>query len=282
MPNRLFASVFVLTVMGGVAAAEEQPADPSAPPPPAPEATAAGWSDEIIQRPLTLPKGIAAVYGDFIVAHASFSDPATGASASITQEALSAGVAYGVDDKLEIGAAYEILLHDFEAKGPLTLYGGYRLYSNNKLSIGGNVDLVIDFDGIDGTDLALEAGLGVRYLLTDKIALFTGNPVVPEPLGQHLHIGLNNSGPITFDIPVGIAVQPTPELYVSAQTSLAVLGFSNADNAFIFSDFFRLDLRAMYVVNKSLDVGVFFNLPDLVNAQFDAYSFGIGATYFAI
>ncbi|HEY0255766.1 MAG TPA: hypothetical protein VGC41_29760, partial [Kofleriaceae bacterium] len=245
------------------------------------------WSDELIQRPLTMPKGKTGIYAELAFDH--FSSDA----GSETTELLGAGVAYGIDDKLEIGASYAIALHEFEGKGPLTLYGDYSLYNKGPLTVAVNVDLLIDFLGsVDvnlatgetssSTDLALEAGLGVRYRINDKIALFTGNPIAPEAVGKHLHIGLNHSGPVSFDIPVGIGVQPTPQFYASAATNIAHLGFSNDSNAVIFSDFFDLELRAFYVVNKNVDVGAFLTLPDLVNAQFDVVEFGIGAAYYAL
>ncbi|MEO6775515.1 MAG: outer membrane beta-barrel protein [Kofleriaceae bacterium] len=291
-----------LLCAASIASAQDAP-DPAAPPP---DGTADGttppttttttapaggamWGDEIISRPLTMPKSKVGVYGDLDIAR--FSVTVGTVTDSSTSEGLHLGFGYGVDDKLTVGAEYAFALHDFEIKGPLTLYGSYSLYHAGKLTIGGSADLLIDFNGAgsvnvmtgavsSSTDLALQAGLGVRYMLTDKVAVYTGSPIAPGPLGQHLSIGLNNSGPITFDIPVGVALQATPQVYAYLQTDVARLGISNSSNAFLFADFIPLDLGVYYTASKALDVGAFLNLPDLKNAKFDVLEFGIAARYY--
>ncbi|MFT3696989.1 MAG: hypothetical protein QM831_27855 [Kofleriaceae bacterium] len=296
MANRLLLGSLFLGLLGGVAAADDQPAgdmaqppDPAAAPPPTvPDGGGGGgmWSTAVVDRPLTMPKGKVGVYADFDVLRISSSD-GMGNSVSATAEALRAGFGYGVDDKLEIGAQYQIQLHDFEGKGPLYLYGDYQLYHKDKLTIGGNVDLLLNFNGVDAmggstVNLALEAGLGVRYRINPQIAVFTGNPLAPQMLGQHLHIGLNNSQNIGFDIPVGVELQANPQFYASLATNIAHLGFSNDSSSVIFADFITVDLNLRYAVNKNLDVGAFLDLPDLKNAQFDVLVFGIGASYYAL
>jgi hypothetical protein len=284
-----------LLCLSSLASAQDAP-DPAAPPPdgttpPATTATASGgpvmWGDAIINRPLTMPKSKVGIYGDLDILR--FSVTVGTMTSSTTAEGLHVGFGYGVDDKLTIGAEYAFSLHDFEIKGPLTLYGAYSLYHQGKLTIGGSADLLIDFNGTSvgamgavssSTDLTLQAGLGVRYMLTDKVAVYTGNPIAPGPLGQHLSIGLNNSGPISLDIPVGLALQATPQVYAFLQTNVAHFGFSNDSNAFLFADFIPLDIGVYYAASHQLDVGAFLNLPDLKNAKFDILEFGIGARYY--
>jgi hypothetical protein len=283
--------------MASLASAQDAP-DPAAPPPdgttpPAATTTASGggmmWGDAIINRPLTMPKGKVGIYGDLDVARISITVGTMTDSA--TAEGLHVGFGYGVDDKLEIGAEYAFSLHDFEIKGPLTLYGAYSLYHAGKLTIGGSADLLIDFNGFgavdpmtgaqsSSTNLSLQAGLGIRYMLTDKVAVYTGSPIAPGPLGQHLSIGLNNSGPISLDIPVGLALQATPQVYAFLQTNIAHLGISNDSNAFLFADFIPVDVGLYYAASHALDVGAFLNLPDLKNAKFDVLEFGIAARYY--
>jgi len=285
-----------LLCAASIASAQDAP-DPAAPPPdgtaPAATATASGggamWGDEIIQRPLTMPKSKVGIYGDLDVAR--FSATVGTVTSSATSEGLHLGFGYGVDDKLTIGAEYAFSLHDFEIKGPLTLYGSYSLYHQGKLTIGASADLLIDFNGFgsvdpmtgamsSSTDLSLQAGLGVRYMLADKIAVYTGTPIAPGPLGQHLSIGLNNSGPVTFDIPVGLALQATPQVYAYLQTEVGRIGISNSSNAFLFADFIPLDLGVYYTASHQLDVGAFLDLPDLKNSKFDVLVFGIAARYY--
>ncbi len=305
--NRTCVLISAATLLCGIHSAFAQADDPAAPPPdstegmPPPDGTnpppatepapmgALAWSDAIIDRPLTMPKGKIGIIGDLDVLR--FSVTVAGMTASSTSEGLHAGFGYGVDDKLEIGAEYAFSLHDFEIKGPLTLYGGYSLFHKDKLTVGASADLLVDFNGsgtVDpatgavssSTNLALEAGLGVRYKVTDKIAVFTGSPIAPGPLGQHLHIGLNNSGPISFDVPVGAALQATPQLYAWVQTNIAHFGFSNDNNAFLFADVIPLEIGGLFAASHQLDVGAFLNLPDLKNAQFDIMVFGIMGRYY--
>ena len=294
----------------GIAAA--QPADPAAPDaPPAPDGTApavmpagGGAGDEIISQPMTLAASKMSVYGHLDVVH--FSTPAVGmvAGTSTTGEAVDLGFGYGLSDKLTVGGTYAFSLNSFEIKGPLTLYGAFSLYAKDKLTIGASANLTIDFNG--GADAmgntttseTLQAGLGVRYAVAPKIAIFTGGaplagstgalglgipnetPIAGGILGQHLTIGLNSNAPISFDLPVGVGIQATPQVYAWVNTSIGHIKFANTTNAFLFADFIPLNLGANYRASKNLEVEGFLTLPDLKNQQFDLVFFGIGARYY--
>ena len=81
-------------------------------------------------------------------------------------------------------------------------------------------------------------------------------------------------------MPVGLALQATPQVYAFLQTDIARFGISNSSNAFLFADFIPLDLGLFYAASHQLDVGAFFDLPDLKNAKFDVLEFGIAARYY--
>jgi hypothetical protein len=292
----------------GIAAA--QPADPAAPDaPPVPDGTAlplatTGGGDEIISQPMTLPASKMTLYGHLDVAHFSTAGTATVPSVSSTGEAVDVGFGYGVNDKLTVGLTYAFSLHDFEIKGPLTLYGAYSLYAKDKLTVGASANLTIDFDaGADAmgnttTAETLQAGLGVRYLVAPKIAIFTGGtplagatgslglgvpnetPIQGAILGQHLTIGLSSGSEVAFDIPVGVGLQATPQIYAWVNTSIGHVKISNTANAFLFADFIPLNVGANYRASKNLEVEAFLTLPDLENRQFDLLFFGIGARYY--
>jgi hypothetical protein len=262
-------------------------------------APAGAWSGQIIDRPLTLNKGKIAAYADFDVISVSLGGMTS------TAEGLSVGAGYGISDKLTVGASYAFALHDFEIKGPLTLYGAFDVMHNDKLTVGASADLVLDFnaESVDSmgnvssaTTETLQAGLGIRYKVAPKLAVFTGGtsfasggafafgspfgPLAGSPLGQHLGIGFQSGAPVTFDIPVGVGLQATPQIYAGVSTDIAMIGISNADTAVIFSDFIPLNVGAFYNANKNLDVGASLNLPDLKNAQFDLMFFGLSARYY--
>jgi len=296
-----------LLCAASIASAQDAP-DPAAPPPdgsapPAVTTTGAApgaWSQQVIDQPMTLQAGKLAVYGNVDILH--FSTTVGTVTASSTAEGLDLGVGYGVSDKLTVGLAYAFSLHDFEIKGPLTLYGAFSLYNKDKLTVGASANLTLNFNG--GADAmgntttteTLQAGLGVRYKVTNKIALYTGGsspgnlsgalgivnetPRAGSVLGQHLTIGLNSNAPIAFDIPIGVGLQVAPNAFVWANTSIAHIKFSNTSNAFLFADYIPLNVGFDYSVDQHLQVGAYLTLPDLENSKFDLLVFGIGARYY--
>lgn len=247
------------------------------------DATMGAWPLAIIDRPLTLVKSGLGLYGNLEILRVS--STFMGMTSSATAEGLQLGGGYGVSDKLTIGAEYAFSLHSFEIKGPLTLYGSLALMRNDKLTIGASADLVIDLNavnamGMSSTTETLQAGLGIRYKLAPKIAIFTGTPIAPGPLGQHLSIGFQSGAPIAIDLPVGLAIQATPQVYLWVNTEIAHLKISNTTNEFFGADFIPLTVGALYAANKNLDVGGFLELPDLKNSKFDILVFGVGARWY--
>lgn len=282
-----------LLLCGGTAFAQVE--DPSAPPSGDPAVVApppvelVGWSDAIIDRPLTMPKGKIGVYGDLAILRLSSTTTVGGVSMTsvVTAEGLGIGGGYGIDDKLEVGAEYSFSLNSFEIKGPLSLYGSYAVFQKGKLTIGASGALIIDLNGGTTVDpvtgasstnvnLALIAGVGARYKLTDKIAVYTGNPIAPGILGSQIHIGLNNSGPVGIDLPVGAAIQATPQLYAWVQTNLAHIKIANDSNSLIFSDFIPVEIGALFAaVPHKVDVGAALDIPDLEHSPGDALVFSV-------
>jgi len=238
----------------------------------------AAWSKSVIDRPLTVLKGKLGAEADLLIAHVSIT--ILGMTASATSEGLGVGAAYGVSDKLEVGGSYAFALHEFEIKGPLTLFGAFSLMHSAKLDVGASADIVIRLG--DTTTETIEAGLGVRYKVTPKVALFTGSPWAPGPLGQHLKIGLQSGAAKTFDIPVGVGLQATPELFAYVETNVATILLSDpgmGKRVTSIADFTPLTIGAWFNVNKNIDVGGSFNFLDVQHAG-DFYTIALGARYF--
>lgn len=229
-------------------------------------ATMGQWPKEIIARPLTLPKSVIGLYGVFDIAKRTVvtvsGTPPMATTSSSTSEALQVGAGFGVSDLITLGGEYTLTLNSFEAKGPLTFYGAYRLLHDAKMSAALSVSFTEDFNASAQT---LHAGLGFRYLVAPKIALFTGTPIAPGH-SDHLAIGLNSKAPITFSIPVGVALQASPELFAFVDTTIATFGISNSSNAFLFSDFIPFEVGALYAANKTVDVGAALSFIDLKHA----------------
>ena len=251
---------------------------------------AVGWPPSAIDRPYLRGKGSITAGADFALTRISITDPMTGISAEATLDAFTLNGTYGITDQISAGALYSISFGlgdtDFEVVGPLTLWGGYQILHKSNLSVAATAAYSINLDNTD--DMGISAGLGAKYLLSPKMAVFTGGPFGPVssggllgagPVGNHLNISLEDSGPITFDVPVGFGFQATPQLYAFATTQLASLSISNSDSTFIFADYIPLGLGALFSVNKNIDVAGNFTFGDLKNGV-DVFAFTIGARWY--
>ena len=252
---------------------------PNAPVAAAPAAAGGDWA-EINTRPLVLPTGKLDVHGNFSIL--AFND-GMGTSAS---EALAFGVNYGAADKIEVGADYTgIQLNpNATAEGAFDLRGSYSLMHTDKLDVSLNGGLNIAFvPGIDATttpptettntDLAIEIGATARYHVTPKVSVFTGLPALPPvssliglPGFYQLTIGVNNSAPITLDLPVGVShAGDAAGLRVCRDQHRDGSASPTRTTAFIFADAIPISIGAYYSVSNQLDVGVQFT-DDLENA----------------
>lgn len=267
---------------------EMAPADPNATG--TVDATMAVSTKSAIDWSLLMPTGKIGVYGGYSIAKFSFTDPTTGASASFTGDAFGVGAGYGVNDKITVGGQYAFTPGiigdgDSEIKGELGLFGQFDIKTDDKLHLTGSAMFAIDLcGGIDAmgdcsSAMGITAGLGARYKLAPNMAVFTGAPYGPGPVGQHLSISLEDGNAASFSLPVGFMFQATPELNINAQTSLGTIAFNDAagDSAFFGADFIPLSIGGLFAVNDMVAVEASFNLPDLKEAQFDLFIFSIGA-----
>jgi hypothetical protein len=192
---------------------------------------------EITMRPLTTPGGQITVAGDMFILLIPDLDTGIG---------LGVGGSYGVDDKIEVGAAYGIALApEFDAKGGLGVEAAYRIMD-------GNISLAADV--ATGYDLAaegispLELGARFRFRLDDKLAINSG--------GGQLNITLDGDPkPITLDLPVGVSYQVSPQLYGFLNTSLANISIADSTTVVFGADYIPLQVGAFFSPSNTLDVG---------------------------
>jgi hypothetical protein len=102
----------------------------------------------------------------------------------------------------------------------------------------------------------------VQYNVAPTFAVYTG--------GDQLDLGLIRSAmgaptPITLSVPVGVALQATPNVYAFGETSVATFGLSNSSNVYI-SDITPAVFGAFYSPNNKLDVGLAATFFDLQHA----------------
>jgi hypothetical protein len=259
-----------------------------------------GWSKSAIDRPYFRGTGKITAGGDLSILKVSFPDP-TGmtSGASFTLDFITLRAAYGVTDQISVGLNYALSLGlgdgDFEAAGPLTLWGGYQIKHDAKLSLAATGAFSIDVDDTDTKAIGL--GLGVRYTVAPKIGVFTGAPYGPGAVGGsgfggaagqlfgggHLSIELNGQdlapSPITFGIPVGAMYQATPELNINVSTNLGSIAINEdaGDSVFFGADFIPLSIGGLFAVNDMIDATFNLALPDLKEDQFDVFVITVGA-----
>jgi hypothetical protein len=238
------------------------------------------WPQSVIDRPYVVPAGTIAAGATLGIAKASFTftDPVTGmtTTSSATGEGMGLMGAYGISDDLNAGVGYGFSLHDFEIKGPLTIYGAYKLAHSAKMTVAATANFTYDLGSETKT---INAGLGLRYNVAPKIAVFTGAPMGPGPAGQHLTLSLEDMGPITFDVLAGAGMQVTPQAFVYLSTNLAHINISNSANGFFGADFIPLQIGGQFSLNKNVDIQASFSPGDLKSA-FDIFAFSVGATYY--
>lgn len=250
-----------------------------------------GWSPQIIDNDVVLPKGGLGVYGALGMAQATFTappvPPATmGATTTVTTAALGVGAGYGVIDKLTIGGEWSLPITDgnnaFPDVGDLKFYGGYSLLHDAKMALGVGAELDITGIGAKATGEAIGLGATFRYNFTPTLCAFTGNPIAPGPIGEQLAIGLNSGAPITFALPVGVGWQAMPKLFTWAETTLVTFGISHnpGGTTVIFADDTPLELGALYRATHDIDVGGF--IFDDFNVADKSFALGVLARWYKL
>jgi hypothetical protein len=249
--------------------------------------TAMGWSPQIIDNDLVLPKGGLGVYGAFGMTSTSQTappvPPATmGTTTVYHTEALGIGAGYGVIDKLTVGGEYVLPFYDgynaFPNAGDFKLYGGYGILHDAKMALAAGAEL--DFGAIGskgGTTTTLRLGATFRYNITPTLALFTGNPIAPSPVGEQLGFAFGNKTIVTFAIPVGVGWQAIPKLFAWAETTLVT--FSD-NTTVIFADSTPFEVGALYRLTHDIDLGGF--VLDDFNRAGDSITLGVMARWYKL
>ncbi len=206
----------------------------------------------IIDRPRTLPAG--ELEGDLTV------DVHTDNSTGVIEKHATPGAAvgYGITNAVDIHVS---IAHDLDwmASGDL----GVTLTRARPCSIAAHVAGGWDFDASGAA--TIHGGFNVQCPITPKIALFV-------PSYQIYSSQYGDAPPTYLSLQLGIAVQPSPAVYLSAVTVIAALGLHNVDSTFIFNDYTVLELHAFYSVSSHLDVGGTLGFLDLAHASDTLYA----------
>lgn len=191
----------------------------------------------LIDNPYVEPAELSSVYGSFYVDHDSLVDAVTGTGEGFTTEGLGAGFGFGASDRLTLGLQYSAPLFGDNTDedrflGPIVPYVMYLVAHTDRLAIAATADLAFDLCG--GSDLmghcnvttALRAGVGVRYKLAERLAVYTGQPIGPSNVGQQLYVSLSG-GPVALRLPVGLAAQASANTFAFLGLRLARINFAH-------------------------------------------------------
>lgn len=245
----------------------------------------------LIDRPYVAPAAMTSVYGAFDVDQSSLTDATTGMTVDFTTEDLALGGAYGITDRFTAGLQYGFPIAGDNAgpsrfEGPLAAYAMFSILHGDNLALVATADFTADFCGANslmggGCSItsAIHAGVGVRYKLARQLAVYSGAPIGPGPVGQQLAISLSRGGPVTFAIPVGGELQASAQIFAYLQTALLRFNLANDGPDAVDVIGSRalgvpLAVGGFFAVNERLHLGLQLAFDDLVHAG-NGYDLGL-------
>ena len=199
---------------------------------------------EIIDRPRTTPAGQITVGGD--LGYLKLGD--------LNSTGLNVGGLYGVNDKLEVGAAYAFTLDEFEIKGDIGLHAAYGILTEGNLTVA--ADLGFGYSVLaEGLD-PLTLGAEVQFKVNDKLAVYT-------PGGQ---LGITLEGdvkPIALNLPVGVGYQATPQIWAFVDTSIGQIEIADSATVLFGADVIPLGVGGFFSPSNAMDFGARIDFVDL-------------------
>jgi hypothetical protein len=260
------ATVTMIALTRHASAQEPATPDPAAAAAPAEAAPASRYPRGVIDRPLTLPAGLAMLGADFIAVNKEL---------DIIQAAPIVG--YGITDDFEIQVPYLLRLKEFEAKGLLNVELGYKILRG---AAGGKLEMIArarpgyDFEHEVFAPVLL--GLHTQYNATPQFAIISG-----IPSQEQLRISVDgDTKPIDVSLPLGVGFQATPELYFELDTKIFTLNISDSASTVIGSDTTPVFLTVVLNAIPALDVQAQI-FTDLSNEPDKTLGFLVGFRYYA-
>lgn len=178
------------------------------------------FADDAITRTYSLDDGHATGYAALDISRIGTLDPPR------DSEALRAGLAYGIAPELTLGIEAAVLdAPDAPRASTATAYGILTLLRGERGSLALVVDGVLPQPGMKQVGV----GLAGKLLLSRNVALYTGQPPGVAPIDSQLTIFMpEGEGWHSYlHLPVGLAVQLTPQLYTYADATLVCDDLTN-------------------------------------------------------
>ena len=199
------------------------------------------------------------------------------------------GGAFGVSDDFELGADYAFEVSpETDAAGVLAGHGLVRIAHGGQVSAAAGAGFIYSH-AADG--IAFTGGLSLRIRLSDQVSLFSNTSGIPlcgsclqllGPVTGQLVVLHPNDGEdnlVFLNLPIGLGVQATPQVYLFAETVLATALLSpDTENIALGADYVGLHLGGWFSASKTLDIGAGVGT-DLKDAN-DAYLVELRARLF--
>lgn len=233
-----------------------------------PEPATARYPRSAIARPLTLPEGLVAIGAD-ATSNRDFSS-ATGAPIA----------GYGITDKAEIQVGYAFATRELEPRGTVAVDFGYAVIRG---ALDGKLEAVAraraGYDVLGTVVPPLMFGLHVQYSLTPWLALISGT-AGSQQLAISVADSADDTRPSYVQLPLGMGVQATDELYLQLDTKLGRIGMNDSEHALIGRDETPLAVTVVYNIMNALDVQASVGA-DVSSDVGDTLSLLVGARYYA-
>ena len=209
-----------------------------------------------------------------------------------TEALVGFGVSYGISDLIEVGGDYAFqLTPKTDAAGVFAGHVRLRLVHNSQVSAALGVAAFYS-DSLTGTGVSLFAGgLSLRYRFTPQLSLYTesnfcggcvniAGPVMGQALIVHI---AGSSGPngtnaetlVAFTIPVGLAYQASPQVYLYASTIIGAIAVSPKTDSYLeFRDVIPVIAGAWITVAPKFEIGA--SITDDLKDASNNYFFELG------
>lgn len=203
-----------------------------------------GYSAKVNSRPLVLPKGMNEINSGLSYTSFDFGGK------SLSSTALGVGFKRGIIKGLEVGGSTGLLLNpEFDWSSGLGLKAGYRLNGKKRgLALAAQLEIPLYFG--EGVDLlsGITAGVATRYRIHKMFALHTGEGLLTLGFGDETTVRLN--------VPIGVAAQFSKQFNLRLDTRLISFG---SGGALTPADTLPINIRAIYAINRMMDVGAGLN-----------------------
>jgi hypothetical protein len=125
------------------------------------------------------------------------------------------GAAYGVVDKLEVGAVWPLLISPDLDLADISLYGKYQL-QKGQVDIAGYAELLIPIE----SDFQVNVGVPVYLHLSDTLRLETGG---------FLRLIFGDDVTAILTAPLALSAQISPDVFLGPELAIAIVDFDGVD-----------------------------------------------------